>query len=307
MKRYKTGLACLLLALALLCTACGSRKKTEETDALASEALVTEDTGTLTYQNGTYTMRFARDEDGAWHWQDDLSFPVDEDRLRELLDEVSALSTLTPIQPDEDISVYDLESPDRSLSLSGNEGSLRLDIGTSNGAGGYYMCRDGDLSKIYVVPDTLVALMDRSIYELAQLPAVPAPTAEQLVSVAAVGRDGTTLNAARAEDGAWFSGGENVTEGMQAAEALLTGSLSFDRCVDYNPSSGALPICGLDTPAVTVTVTYETAKNTTESFTVKVGGNYDGGYFAMYNDVSAIWRLPAGSAETLLGLLSLAA
>ena len=77
--------------------------------------------------------------------------------------------------------------------------------------------------------------------------------------------------------------------------------------MDYNPSSGALPICGLKYPAATVTVNYLTAAGSADSFTVYIGLAYEDGYFAMYNDVPAIFKVSAATAQTLLDLLTLGA
>ena len=45
----------------------------------------------------------------------------------------------------------------------------------------------------------------------------------------------------------------------------------------------------------------------TDSFTVYIGLAYEDGYFAMYNDVPAIFKVSAATAQALLDLLTLGA
>lgn len=120
------------------------------------------------------------------------------------------------------------------------------------------MCRDGDTTKIYVVPDALVQMMDRNIYELVQIPAVPVLAAEALTAIEAQG-GGASVTVSRSDDGRWLREGTDVSGQLEGLVSLLGQGLTLESCVDYNPSSGALPICGLTDPTVTATVHYTAA------------------------------------------------
>ena len=115
------------------------------------------------------------------------------------------------------------------------------------------------------------------------------------------------VTVARGEGDSWLCSGADVSDRMTALTALLAEGMKLESCVDYNPSSGALPICGLTDPAATVTVNYLTSTGSTDSFTVYIGLTYEDGYFAMYNDVPAIFKVSAATAQALLDLLTLGA
>ena len=301
MKKYIVILAAVLLT----CTACG--KKKEPTDTLDSQGLVTASTQEMIYKNSSYTLRFTKNTEGDWQWKDDTTLPLDQALMQQLLDQVSALNTLTPLENPGDITAYDLDAPDRTLEVKNDDGSgLSLQIGTAAEGGGYYMCRDGDTAKIYVVPDALVQLMDRNIYELVEMPVLPALAADKLTHIQARG-GGVDVTLVRGEGDSWLCGGADVSDRLAALTALLAEGMKLESCVDYNPSSGALPICGLTDPAATVTVNYLTATGSADSFTVYIGLAYEDGYFAMYNDVPAIFKVSASTAQTLLDLLTLGA
>ena len=302
MKKY---IAILAAALLLTCTACG--KKQEPSDTLDSQGLVTASTQEMIYKNSSYTLRFPKNEEGDWQWKDDTTLPLDQSLMQQLLDQVSALNTLTPLENPGDITAYDLDAPDRTLEVKNDDGSgLSLQIGTAAEGGGYYMCRDGDTSKIYVVPDALVQLMDRNIYELVEMPVLPALTVDKLTHIQVQGGE-VDVTVVRGEGDRWLCNGADVSDRMAALTALLADGIKLESCVDYNPSSGALPICGLKYPAATVTVNYLTAAGSADSFTVYIGLAYEDGYFAMYNDVPAIFKVSSATAQTLLDLLTLGA
>ena len=302
MKKY---LVLLLAAALLACSACG-KKQVVQSGTLGEEELVTASTAELVYKNESYTLRFNKNEAGDWQWKDDTTLPLDQQQMQQLLDQVSALNTLTPLETTGDSTAYDLDAPDRTLEIKNSDGTgLSLQIGAAVEGGGYYMSRDGDTSKIYVAPDTLVQLMDRNIYQLVQLPTLPVLPVDKLTHIQAQG--GVAVTVVHGEGESWLYEGADVSDRIASLTTLLAAGMQIESCVDYNPSSGALPICGLTDPALTVTVNYRGDDGSAGSFTLRVGYAYGDGYFALYNDVPAIFKLSAETVQALQAVLALAA
>ena len=303
MKKY---LVLLLAAALLTCSACG-KKQVVQSGTLGEEELVTASTAELVYKNESYTLRFNKNEAGDWQWKDDTTLPLDQQQMQQLLDQVSALNTLTPLETTGDSTAYDLDAPDRTLEIKNSDGTgLSLQIGAAVEGGGYYMSRDGDTSKIYVAPDTLVQLMDRNIYQLVQLPTLPVLPVDKLTHIQAQG-GGVSVTVVHGEGESWLYEGADVSDRIASLTTLLAAGMQIESCVDYNPSSGALPICGLTDPALTVTVNYRGDDGSAGSFTLRVGYAYGDGYFALYNDVPAIFKLSAETVQALQAVLALAA
>ncbi len=303
MKKY---LVLLLAAALLACSACG-KKQVVQSGTLGEEELVTASTAELVYKNESYTLRFNKNEAGDWQWKDDTTLPLDQQQMQQLLDQVSALNTLTPLETTGDSTAYDLDAPDRTLEIKNSDGTgLSLQIGAAVEGGGYYMSRDGDTSKIYVAPDTLVQLMDRNIYQLVQLPTLPVLPVDKLTHIQAQG-GGVSVTVVHGEGESWLYEGADVSDRIASLTTLLAAGMQIESCVDYNPSSGALPICGLTDPALTVTVNYRGDDGSAGSFTLRVGYAYGDGYFALYNDVPAIFKLSAETVQALQAVLALAA
>ena len=80
MKRYVSIIA-LLLTAALL-TACGSGADTQskEADAAVQTALPPEGITALVLSDDSQVLRFSR-EDETWYWQDDTTFPLDQEAM----------------------------------------------------------------------------------------------------------------------------------------------------------------------------------------------------------------------------------
>lgn len=80
MKRYISIIA-LLLTAALL-TACGSGADTQskEADAAVQTALPPEGITALVLSDDSQVLRFSR-EDETWYWQDDTTFPLDQEAM----------------------------------------------------------------------------------------------------------------------------------------------------------------------------------------------------------------------------------
>lgn len=303
MKKY---LVLLLAAALLACSACG-KKQVVQSGTLGEEELVTASTAELVYKNESYTLRFNKNEAGDWQWKDDTTLPLDQQQMQQLLDQVSALNALTPLETTGDSTAYDLDAPDRTLEIKNSDGTgLSLQIGAAVEGGGYYMSRDGDTSKIYVAPDTLVQLMDRNIYQLVQLPTLPVLPVDKLTHIQAQG-GGVSVTVVHGEGESWLYEGADVSDRIASLTTLLAAGMQIESCVDYNPSSGALPICGLTDPALTVTVNYRGDDGSAGSFTLRVGYAYGDGYFALYNDVPAIFKLSAETVQALQAVLALAA
>ena len=105
------------LALAVLaCAGCG-KKATSDPTTLNDTGLVSSSTQELIYKNSSYTLRFNHNDAGEWQWKDDTTIPLDQSKVQELLDQVSALNVLVPLENPGDITTYDLDAPDRTLEV----------------------------------------------------------------------------------------------------------------------------------------------------------------------------------------------
>ena len=248
MKRYVSIIA-LLLTAALL-TACGSGADTQskEADAAVQTALPPEGITALVLSDDSQVLRFSR-EDETWYWQDDTTFPLDQEAMPALVEAAAAMTAASPVRvAEEDLADYGLDDTKITLAVTADGETLTFARGDQAESGDWYM-RCAEDGTVRLVSDNAVKifqLLDGSIYDMAALPVLPVITEENLLSAAVQGGENVLVNI-RVVDGVRKVGSRDVTEATAALVEEL-GRLSVTACVDYDPAEGAAAICGLDAP-----------------------------------------------------------
>lgn len=265
MKKYRwTALLLALVLAAGVCAGCGKK----QTDAPAQDNQIQtnpDEVTAVTYTNGTITLRFSL-QDGRWCWSDDKTFPLDGSYITALLADVQGGPPISITE--EDLESYGLGGVTKYIEITTAEKTVTYYLGDPCDDGSSYLSRDDDESTVYRAPDDLSARLDRSIYDMAQLPTLPALTADVLrsVTIAASGAERTFT----VDGGVWTEGGADVSA-ETASLADVLSQPAFSGCVDYHPGSGAAAICGLDPANATLTAVYA-AGSKEATFTLLLGG-----------------------------------
>lgn len=239
MKRYVSIIA-LLLTAALL-TACGSGADTQskEADAAVQTALPPEGITALVLSDDSQVLRFSR-EDETWYWQDDTTFPLDQEAMPALVEAAAAMTAASPVRvAEEDLADYGLDDTKITLAVTADGETLTFARGDQAESGDWYM-RCAEDGTVRLVSDNAVKifqLLDGSIYDMAALPVLPVITEENLLSAVVQGGENVLVNI-RVVDGVRKVGSRDVTEATAALVEEL-GRLSVTACVDYDPAEGA--------------------------------------------------------------------
>lgn len=278
MKRWMIVLLCLLLL-----TAAGCGKTEEVVEDEPAVAVSSEELTAVTYQNGTAALRLRREEE-RWLWADDPSFPLDQEMAQAIVDQLTELTVLTPVELSQELSAYGLDRDTHSLTLTIGADTRTLYFGAKGEGDTRYALSGED---VYLVPEALVTALGVNIYDMAVLPAMPAVTAENVMSVTLIWGEGSRVH--------YIWDGEQWNTGSQSGAADLSGVMdvmgqwALTRCVDYHPSEGAAAICGIEMPELTLLVRYKNTVGTTVDYTLTVGGptiDGEGHYVTAGEDVS---------------------
>ena len=129
----------------------------------------------ITYDNGSATLSFALDEQGAWIWADDPDFPLDDLTVASIASELSSLHFQQTLPAGESMETYGFTTPSATLSATSSRGSTQtLVFGkTTTDGDSYYLQMNGDESTVYIVADTLCKYMSTPIYNMCVLPRLP--------------------------------------------------------------------------------------------------------------------------------------
>ena len=273
------------------------------TEPNAQEALPPEGITALVLSDDTQVLRFRRDDDGVWFWQDDATFPLDQAGMPALLEAAAAMTASTPVQAGDDLSEYGLDDAKTSLAVTSDGETLTFTRGDQAASGDWYLlCAEDD--SVRLVSDDAVKifqLLDGSIYDLAVLPAMPAITEDTLRTAVIAGADGERFTI-RASDGVRKVGTRDVTEKTAPLVEELS-RLSVTSCVDYAPAEGAAAVCGLNAPEAILVVTYTGVTGREEALTVTIGlPTGDGGRYVTLNDEPTIYRMEEASLVQVLTL-----
>ena len=282
----------LTAALALGLYGCGKEKAPEEVTAAPAEAQIT----ALQYSDGNVTARFSCQE-GVWTWTDGPGFPLDGEKLAQLLQELKQLLQAERVGALDDPALYGLDSAQKYFLLSTQETAIRLTVGKQDADGSWYMSRDDRPEDLYRMSDALVQQLSVGVFDMALLPTMPALTAENLFSVTL--NRGDIHRALFYKEGKWISGGQELPDGG-LTEAL--GRLAVTRCVDYAPAAGAAALCGLDDP-LNIVVTYVNSVGAQADLVLHVGNASEDSRYVTLGEESTIYLM---SQEALAPLLKLA-
>ena len=288
--------------------ACRSKEPEDAADAadnntLSNSAPLTfAEASTLEYDNGQVTCRFRKDEDG-WKWVDDEEFPLDASYVEEILTALDTMSvTLTPVTPAVEPADSGLDEPDRYMTVTVGEEITTLRFGDQKDDGQWYMAIDGQ-EDTYLAADEFVKLMDRSIYDMAVLPTLPELTDDNLTVITVRQTEGEKTVRLSKTDSGWVNGGKALPDGIADIEAALA-DFTFDKCFNYDPSPDAAPLCGLDVPTATITLSYVNTVGTESSVVLTLGTlREDGAYYATLNDDTTVYLLSQDKIAPLLALL----
>ena len=298
MRTYRYIVYAALAAAVLLC-GCGKKAPEPVEPEEPVPTVATEESQSVLCSDGSMTLRFRRNDEDAWQWVDDVSFPLDGQYVDQLVETARELDALAPVSGAEAPEAYGLVGSRCYLTVSRSDGSevtYYLGNKTEDGSG-YYCNSTDDEKRIRVAPERVMSQLGRSIYDMALLPDLSGLTADTIKAVTIIRGDASDqLTLSR---GKWMQGGQNVTE--QAHVQQLVGALenmSLLRCVDYAPASGAAAVCGLDAPQAVLRLELDK-----KELTLSVGGcnEAEKAYFVTVDEDPTIYLMGGDLPALLVG------
>ena len=107
-------------------------------------------------------------KDDTWSEKGDADFPVNQDTLNTAVGGVASLSAAQEISDVEDLSEYDLDSPQNEITLTTDDGDTVLQIGMENDSTSqYYVRKSDDDKKVYLVDSSAVEPFMGTLYDFA--------------------------------------------------------------------------------------------------------------------------------------------
>ena len=216
----------------------------------------------LSWEYEGETLAFHRDGDG-WRYDADEAFPVDGEKIQELLGQFEAFGAAFVITDVEDYAQYGLDDPTCTIQLATEDESYTIELGNYSNMDEQRYVSTGD-GNVYLAVSDPLDVYDTDLSGLIANDQVPDWTQVTGLTFAgeqdyAVTRQEDSGQSYSAED-VYFTqrDGESLPLDTDLVEGYLRSlqSLALTDYVTYNATDEELAACGLDEPQLTVTVDY---------------------------------------------------
>ena len=266
MKKKTVKLVSAVVVLGVLCAAyegvnfyvtSQEEKETEENDTSVDlVSLEADDITAVSFTADQNEVEFDKKDD-SWTEKSDANFPVNQDTVDSAVKGVASLTADQEISDVEDMSQYDLDNPQNTITLTTADGDTSLQIGMESSNNQYYVKKEDDDKNVYLVSSSSIEPFMGTLYDFAESGTFPSVTSATITDVKVDKENGYELTQ-DADNLFW-----NVSDGKTTEKADTTkagtvtsavGSLAYDKFVDYNCTDDSK--YGFDNPYAVITVKY---------------------------------------------------
>ena len=266
MKKKTVKLVSAVVVLGVLCAAyegvnfyvtSQEEKETEENDTSVDlVSLEADDITAVSFTADQNEVEFDKKDD-SWTEKSDADFPVNQDTVDSAVKGVASLTADQEISDVEDMSQYDLDNPQNTITLTTADGDTSLQIGMESSNNQYYVKKEDDDKNVYLVSSSSIEPFMGTLYDFAESGTFPSVTSATITDVK-VDKENSYELTQDADNLFW-----NVSDGKTTEKADTTkvgtvtsaiGSLAYDKFVDYNCADDSK--YGFDDPYAVITVKY---------------------------------------------------
>lgn len=290
MKRSKR-LITLVAVLAVVCVATFAltkyEKKQEEiknSDEVILE-ISADSVESVSWEVSEEGLAFHKGENG-WVYDDDEAFPVNEEKIEDVLAHFESFGVSFIIENVEDYGQYGLDNPEGTIKLTTADASFELKLGDFSKMDEQRYVDIGD-GNVYLVSE------DPADYMLTDLSSMilhdETPDFENVMDISYAGNEDYTITYVEespnsySKDDTYFTdkNGETVPLDPETVTTYLDTieSLSLVNYATYNATDKELECYGLDNPELSVTVNYtytdEDENEVSDSYILHIGQNQE--------------------------------
>lgn len=266
MKKKTVKLVSAVVVLGVLCAAyegvnfyvtSQEEKETEENDTSVDlVSLEADDITAVSFTADQNKVEFDKKDD-SWTEKSDANFPVNQDTVDSAVKGVASMTADQEISDVEDMSQYDLDNPQNTITLTTADGDTSLQIGMESSNNQYYVKKEDDDKNVYLVSSSSIEPFMGTLYDFAESGTFPSVTSATITDVK-VDKENSYELTQDADNLFW-----NVSDGKTTEKADTTkagtvtsavGSLAYDKFVDYNCTDDSK--YGFDDPYAVITVKY---------------------------------------------------
>ena len=314
MKKKTVKLVSAVVVLGVLCAAyegvnfyvtSQEEKETEENDTSVDlVSLEADDITAVSFTADQNKVEFDKKDD-SWTEKSDANFPVNQDTVDSAVKGVASLTADQEISDVEDMSQYDLDNPQNTITLTTADGDTSLQIGMESSNNQYYVKKEDDDKNVYLVSSSSIEPFMGTLYDFAESGTFPSVTSATITDVK-VDKENSYELTQDADNLFW-----NVSDGKTTEKADTTkagtvtsaiGSLAYDKFVDYNCTDDSK--YGFDDPYAVITVKYTEEEQETQTvektLTIYVGDETGDDRYVKVDDSREVYTITKDSLTDIL-------
>ena len=314
MKKKTVKLVSAVVVLGVLCAAyegvnyyvtSQEEKETEENDTSVDlVSLEADDITAVSFTADQDNVEFDKKDD-SWTEKSDANFPVNQDTVDSAVKGVASLTADQEISDVEDMSQYDLDNPQNTITLTTADGDTSLQIGMESSNNQYYVKKEDDDKNVYLVSSSSIEPFMGTLYDFAESGTFPSVTSATITDVK-VDKENSYELTQDADNLFW-----NVSDGKTTEKADTTkagtvtsavGSLAYDKFVDYNCTDDSK--YGFDDPYAVITVKYTEEEQETQTvektLTIYVGDETGDDRYVKVDDSKEVYTITKDSLTDIL-------
>lgn len=314
MKKKTVKLVSAVVVLGVLCAAyegvnfyvtSQEEKETEENDTSVDlVSLEADDITAVSFTADQNEVEFDKKDD-SWTEKSDANFPVNQDTVDSAVKGVASLTADQEISDVEDMSQYDLDNPQNTITLTTADGDTTLEVGMESSNNQYYVKKADDDKNVYLVSSTSIEPFMGTLYDFAESGTFPSVTSATITDVK-VDKENSYELTQDADNLFW-----NVSDGKTTEKADTTkagtvtsaiGSLAYNKFVDYNCTDDSK--YGFDDPYAVITVKYTEEEQETQTvektLTIYVGDETGDDRYVKVDDSKEVYTITKDSLTDIL-------
>ena len=274
--RKATKLYALLGVLLVVCIAAFAISRYEEKkEQIKNSGEVILEIPTESVTALSWTFSFTKDE--TWVYDEDNAFPVDEEKINDLLEQFTSLAAAFAIDDVEDFAQYGLDEPICTIHITAGEESYTVELGDFSKMDEQRYISIGD-GKAYLVSHDPLDEFDSVLRDMILDDTIPEfDTAKQ---IAFTGSENYTISydeetKSICADDVYFTDGKPLDTDTVNEWLTALRSLDLTNYVSYSATGEELQTFGLDNPALTVALDYSSSSD-------EDGNETDSGTFVLH-------------------------
>lgn len=256
--RKATKLYALLGVLLVVCIAAFAVSRYEEKKEQIKNSgevileIPTDSVTALSWTNESGTFSFTKDE--TWVYDDDNAFPVDEEKINDLLEQFTSFAAAFAIDDVEDYAQYGLDEPICTIHITAGEESYTVELGDFSKMDEQRYVSIGD-GKVYLVSHDPLDEFDSVLRDMILDDTIPEfDTAKQ---IAFTGSENYTISydeetKSICADDVYFTDGKPLDTAVITEWLTSLHELDLTNYVSYNVTDEELETFGLDEPALAI-------------------------------------------------------